>query len=440
MTSSVTATNPSEFTGSTTTTMGLQQQRSELLNEKILVQSGLAEFILDIKLGKFERSYDVARRTVVILNQLIKDNTWPKARDLLQTLKSICAYIDSLGIVETASSNMIRRIMRIVRDECQNYASQVRAKQEMESSPSQVDLQSSAGGGTEFGGERDLDSDATSNLDLDIYATGVHGNIIEGIELELLGEIDSSSKTIAEHAINYVQTDEIILILGKSEVIETFLKKAAKSRDRTVRRKFTVIVVELAPFFSGREMAKLLNKHDISTLIIPDSAVFAIMSRVNKVILSTHSMMANGGIKAPAGSHSIALAAKHYAVPVIVCCPMYKLTPNYLVSHDSVAFEQFSYLHAAFPEPYISPLAQNQQDKDTDQVVESLKDMSISSIQQQQLPPLSASGGSVESIHTTFDYVQPELITLFVSHIGGNSPSYVYQLLNELYCKSDYLN
>jgi translation initiation factor eIF-2B subunit beta len=430
----VTPTTPAGASTTTTTSppTASQQQRSDLLNEKILVESGLAEFTLDIKLGKFARSYDVARRTVVILNQMIKDNTWTNARDLLSTLGSVCAYIDSLGLVETAISNMIRRIMRIVRDECQNYVTQMRAQQEMESSQSQLEL-TTGSSGSEFALDRDMDN-STTNLDLDIYTTGIHANIIEGIELELLNEIDSSSKTIAEQAINYVQTDEIILILGKSDVIEMFLKKAAKSRDKTVRRKFTVIVVELAPYFSGHEMANLLSKHDISTLIIPDSAVFAIMSRVNKVILSAHSMMANGGIKAPAGSHSVALAAKHFAVPVIVCCPMYKLTPSYLVSHDSAAFEQFSNLHAAYPEPYVSPFVNESQDTELEQATDEKRTSSKDSDR-----AIRRDFSSVESVHTTFDYVQPELITLFVSHIGGNSPSYVYQLLNELYCRSDYL-
>lgn len=40
------------------------------------------------------------------------------------------------------------------------------------------------------------------------------------------------------------------------------------------------------------------------------------MARVNKVIIGTHSVMANGGLKAICGTHTLALAAKHYSVPV----------------------------------------------------------------------------------------------------------------------------
>lgn len=38
-----------------------------------------------------------------------------------------------------------------------------------------------------------------------------------------------------------------------------------------------------------------LAKSGIETTVINDAAVFAIMSRVNKVIIGTHTVMANGG-------------------------------------------------------------------------------------------------------------------------------------------------
>ena len=40
---------------------------------------------------------------------------------------------------------------------------------------------------------------------------------------------------------------------------------------------------KVSVFFQGQELAKSLAKHEIETTVITDSAVFAIMSRVNKV-------------------------------------------------------------------------------------------------------------------------------------------------------------
>lgn len=67
------------------------------------------------------------------------------------------------------------------------------------------------------------------------------------------------------------------MVMGRSRTVEAFLKAAARLR------KFQVIVAECAPSFQGQEMALELAKAGIETTVITDSAVFAMMSRVNKV-------------------------------------------------------------------------------------------------------------------------------------------------------------
>lgn len=81
-----------------------------------------------------------------------------------------------------------------------------------------------------------------------------------------------------------------------------------------------------------QEMAKRLAQAGIETTLITDSAIFAVMSRVNKVILGTHLVMADGGLMARNGTHALALAAKHHSVPVLVCSAMFKLCPKCVVS------------------------------------------------------------------------------------------------------------
>lgn len=48
-------------------------------------------------------------------------------------------------------------------------------------------------------------------------------------------------------------------------------------------------------YYQGQALAMSLARANIETTVINDSAVFAIMSRVNKVIIGTHTVMANGG-------------------------------------------------------------------------------------------------------------------------------------------------
>lgn len=213
---------------------------------------------------------------------------------------------------------------------------------------------------------------------------------------ELIIELENSADNIAGQALEHIHANEVILTAGKSRTVEAFLKKAAK------KRKFQVMVVECAPFYHGQALAMSLARANIETTVINDSAVFAIMSRVNKVIIGTHTVMANGGLKAINGSHAIALAAKHYSVPLLVCAAMFKLSPKYLCSYDQDAFNKF-----------VSP-------KD----VMNFEEGEIASRAQIDNP--------------VFDYVPPELVTLYVSNIGGNAPSYVYRLLSEFYHPDDH--
>lgn len=82
-------------------------------------------------------------------------------------------------------------------------------------------------------------------------------------------------------------------------------------------------------------MAARLAACGIETTVIPDAAVFAMMSRVNKVVIGTHAVMANGGLLARSGAHVLAAAAKHHSTPVVVLTGMYKLTPIYAYDQDT---------------------------------------------------------------------------------------------------------
>src|SRR5690606_8312369 len=132
---------------------------------------------------------------------------------------------------------------------------------------------------------------------------------------------------------------EVILTVGYSYTVSEFLKSARK-------RKFTVIVTENAPSFSGHNMAKTLSEAGISTTLITDASAYAVMARVNKVIVGTHAgnfasshvdvvVMANGGLLAPCGVNMVALAARAHSVPFVVVTGLYKLTPLYPVDEDT---------------------------------------------------------------------------------------------------------
>ena len=157
-------------------------------------------------------------------------------------------------------------------------------------------------------------------------------------------------------------------------------------------------------------MAKKLAELNIPTTLISDAAVFAMMPKINKVILgtrshlssaiATNSIMANGGIVNSMGAHMIAIAAKAYVKPVIVVSGIFKLTPVY-------GFDSDTYNYLQSPMSIYTPRNEENQD-------------------------------NIEVFVPSYDYVPPELISLYITDQGPQTPNYVYRMLAEMYSHEDY--
>ena len=102
-------------------------------------------------------------------------------------------------------------------------------------------------------------------------------------------EIEASAYSIAHQSLEHIHAGEVIMTLGHSRTVEAFLRHAGK------KRKFHVIVAESAPSYQGQDLARALAADGIETTLITDSAIFALMSRVNKVIIGTNVLLADGG-------------------------------------------------------------------------------------------------------------------------------------------------
>ena len=86
-------------------------------------------------------------------------------------------------------------------------------------------------------------------------------------------------------------------------------------------------------------MARSLSSSGISTFLVSDSSIYALMSRVNKVILGAHAILANGGMFAITGSSLAASAARAHSTPVVVCAGQFKLTPLWNLYHEYGALD-----------------------------------------------------------------------------------------------------
>jgi translation initiation factor eIF-2B subunit beta len=123
------------------------------------------------------------------------------------------------------------------------------------------------------------------------------------------------------------------LTFSTSETLTKFFIEASKTVP------FELIVLESAPNFEGHKTAKRLAEEGIKTNLVQDAAVFAIMSRVDKVMISAHGIMANGGLVSHTGALMIAYAAKEHKVPLFVVGALYKLTPLHPI--DSLTYNEF---------------------------------------------------------------------------------------------------
>ena len=168
--------------------------------------------------------------------------------------------------------------------------------------------------------------------------------------------------------------------------------------------------------YSGREMAKSLSSAAISTFLVPDSSIFALMSRVNKVILGAHVILANGGMFAISGSLMAATAARAHSTPVVVCAGQFKMTPLWNLYH------QYGALDFGNPDHVLGFENGDLVDK-------------------------------VDVVNPYYDYVQPELIMAYITNewvvhfsndqlpmsadSGDHPPSSIYRLLKESYDDED---
>ncbi|XP_031566646.1 translation initiation factor eIF-2B subunit beta-like [Actinia tenebrosa] len=334
--------------------------------------------ITDLKQGTLHGSYDTAMQTAQLLRKTVSVTHWKTAGELMEIVRKEGKKMANAQPTESAVGNMVRRVLKIIREE---YSGSIKGKAD------EADTEESL--------HKLLMAEGTPTSDFSKPTQGLKTTVIDAIN-ELITELESSADNIAMQALEHIHSNEVIMTTGKSRTVEKFLKNAAR------KRKFTVIVVEGAPFYQGQELAKSLAQAGIDTTVITDSAVFAIMSRVNKVIIGTHAVMADGGLRAVNGTHALALAAKHHSVPLVACAAMYKLTPQYVVSYDQDSCNKFVAPH---------------------DVLQFSEGKILSKVDVQ---------------NPVFDYISPDLVNLFLSNIGGNSPSYVYRLLSELYHPNDY--
>lgn len=372
-----------------------------------------------------------AVETANLLRTVISNSRWTNAKNLLQTIKEITARLIQAQPVEFAVGNVSRRIMRLIKEEYKGIT--IVAKNGQSQSNLLSPSLGSSGHGREWstvsndamdiipefdfpegsanGNNRmsvistisnisdssmyNLFAQPDADIDYSRQLFSLKQSIIQAVN-ELIDELEAVGSNIASQALDHIHANEVILTVGRSRTVEQFLKFAARKRN------FQVVVVESAPSCSGHEMASNLTAAGIDTVLVGDAAAFAMMSRVNKVIIGCHAITANGGMIGRTGTRIVAACAKHFSTPVCVVTGLYKITP-------------------IFPENHA--------------------DFNLLSSPDMVVPFSDATlvNNSIEVLNPQFDYVPSSLITLLITNQYSSPPSYVYRLLGELYDTDDYL-
>jgi len=347
----------------------------EVLQESLPVRERAEAFVTRLKRRGFEGSYELCKRTLELMRFLVNARRWRTAEELLRVVRALGRRLIRARPGELVVGNVVRRVLHLIKEE---YVTLLR----------------------EENGETDSFNLMPGRPEVD-FSEEVKGNLraaaVEGVS-EMIVEIENAMVPICEQALDHIHSDETILVYGHSGSVCQFLKAARR------KRIFRVLVSESSRAHSGHLMAKHLATSDslvsgdmkIATTLIPDSNIFAVMARVNKVVIGTRAVMADGGILADVGTHMLALAAKHHSVPVICVTALYKLCPLFANDRDS-------FIDLQSPGETLS------------------------------YADLGATSQNVQVVSPNCDHVPADLIDLFITNNGAHQPSYVYRLLSEHY-------
>jgi len=339
---------------------------------------------------------------------------------LLVTLRGLGRRLILAQPLALVVGSMVRRVLYLLREEMATAALRAREKAERKErrkrGPAHEALQADDDDGDEGRATPDtalpsLRGVMAESHDLDVSELpvghdwkGLRKRMTEAI-VDLRGELDNVNEPIARLSVEYIHAREMVLVYGLSKAVEAFFVSAHENR----LPHFEVFVAETPDGYKGHEMAKKLAARGIDATVVTDSAIFGLMARVNKVVISAHAVLANGGVLSDCGTNMVATAAKHYSVPVICVTGLYKLCPLYPFSQDT-----FNDL--------LSPGS-----------VLDYSDMAASAYTG------VAASIDMDIVSPMYDYVSPEKVDLFVTDNGSHQPSYIYRLLAEYYSPLDKL-
>ncbi|GLT99324.1 hypothetical protein SLE2022_167670 [Rubroshorea leprosula] len=402
------------------------------------IQALVNDLVTKLQKRKIEGSNETARMTAELLRSLISQQRLPptdQAAALIEAVRDVGVRLIAANPVELAVGNIVRRVLRVVRDE--DFYLMTKALKEMGlSARTDYEDMGVKGDGHNLpisansanGLQRPPSLHAVLERSPELVANSLTSTLWDGYEgkgkstdkstrtwkvksgviealNDLIEDINTCHELISEQAMEIIHQSEVILTFGRSRTVKEFLLAA-----KVKKRSFQVFVAEGGPKYEGQLLAKELAARGLQTTAILDAAVFAMISRVNMVIVGVHAVMANGGVIGPVGLNMVALAAKRHAVPFVVVAGTHKLCP----------------LHPHNPEVLLNEMRSSSELLDFGEFSDLMEH------------GIGTGAPLLHVVNPAFDYVPPELVSLVITEIGGHKPSYIHQLMENYYSADDF--
>ncbi|KAH9598304.1 Initiation factor 2B-related [Trypanosoma melophagium] len=226
-------------------------------------------------------------------------------------------------------------------------------------------------------------------------------------------EIEGMCEELCSRAPKQLHPTDTVITLGSSNTTRHYLLHALKNG-----MAFKVIILESAPHSGNgaQQLAAELANHTF-VQVLPDSSAFAVMGTCTKVLIGVESVLANGGLLAPIGTHPLCIAAKHFAVPVLVATITLKMSPYY--PRDAYCTSLVKISRSSAQEipwnTYGSP----------GEVLPTPYGVNVDNV------------GAFTVHSPVTEYVPPELVTLYATNESEYTPSQIHRVVRENYNPED---
>lgn len=322
----------------------------------------------------------VALEVAHMLMRVISAVRWTNPYDLIAVIRKVGIILENARPTDVIAGNIVRRVLALIRDEIETETT--------DNTPMMSSMFSLL--------STNHNSTKRNQPHTKKQLSDMRSIIIQGIK-DLVDEISNVKEELESMASDLIHENETLLCATPTS--DTVLQFLIKARNK---RKFTVLVTESYPndLTDAQKFVKTLAENKIEAVLIPDSTVFAVMSRVGKVILGANAVYANGGSLSNAGVANVVECAKEHKTPVFAVAGLFKISPRYPFNREDLIevgnsgkvldYDDYNLLENV--DVVTNPLA---------------------------------------------DYVPPEHIDIYITNIGGFAPSFIYRIVLDNYKAED---